>query len=178
MTDHDVPCARTCKPHFGGKRKQSSQLQISLPTNMCRIGTNTPSAEQPTFDLWKGTLTASYTQNTYVTLCPHTQKRTFKLETWDIPGSNSSCLKEIACPGHMTNAHIFSLRLQILKKYNKGPMQSQLKPRFRQDWTAASCKMQKKRLQTQTVAQSNSKVSTYNSVQVSGVGVKRGPPRV
>ena len=44
---------------LGGKSKQSSQLQISLPTNMCRIGANTPTAEQRTCDLCKGTPTAS-----------------------------------------------------------------------------------------------------------------------
>ena len=53
----------------------------------------------------------------------HTQKRTSKLQTWDMSGSNPSCLKDIACPGHMTNDQSFTLRKQTPNKYNARPTQ-------------------------------------------------------
>ena len=45
----------------------------------------------------------------YVNLCLHTPKRPLKLETLDTSRSNPSCLKDMACPEHMTNDLSFTL---------------------------------------------------------------------
>ena len=74
----------------------------------------------------------------YVTLWSNTQKQTSKLETWDMSRFNPSCLKEMACPEHMTNDQRFTLKEQTPNKYNTGPTKRQVEPLFRRDWSKLS----------------------------------------